>query len=98
LELEGEVEFSEVQMEWCRRLADGGMSAGKIARVMTLGYGQAVELMRHVGHAVETDPTEEQIAEMRLQIRRGEVVFPNSFKIKREATFWLTKQEVCNGG
>ena len=90
------MEFSAQQVELCRRLADGGMPAGKIARAMKLGYGQTVELMRQVGHEVEANPTEEQIAEMRLQIRRGEVVFPNSFKIKREATFWLTKQEVCN--
>jgi hypothetical protein len=92
------MEFSQTQVEWCARLVEGGKSVGQVALVMSLQQHQAALLMQQIGCKVELAPTEDEIKEMTLRIRRGEIVIPGSHRIKREAGFWLisTAQEVCN--
>ena len=94
------MEFSAVQIEWCRRLAENGKSVGQVGMIMSLQQWQAAELMKVAGHGVELAPTEDEIREMTLRIRRGEIVLPGSHRHRREAGFWLTSQaeETANNG
>lgn len=93
------MEFSELQIEWCRRLAEKSKSVGQVGMIMSLQQWQAAELMRVAGHGVELAPSEDEIREMTLRIRRREIVIPGSDRIKREAGFWLVgKEETANNG
>jgi hypothetical protein len=93
------LEFSELQIEWCRRLAEKSKSVGQVGMIMSLQQWQAAELMRVAGHGVELAPSEDEIREMTLRIRRREIVIPGSDRIKREAGFWLVgKEETANNG
>jgi len=83
------VEFSEVQIEWCRRLIDGGKSVGQVALIMSLQQHAAARLMAHCGTVVDLAPSEEEIREICLRIRRREIVIPGSDRQKRESGFWL---------
>ena len=87
------MEFSALQIEWCRRLAEKGKSVGQVGMIMSLQQWQAAELMRVAGHGVELAPSEDEIREMTLRIRRREIVIPGSDRIKREAGFWLVGKE-----
>jgi hypothetical protein len=100
LELEGEVEFSAIQVEWCKRLIDGGKSVGQVALIMSLQQWHAARLMSACGKVVELAPSEDEIREMTLRIRRREIVIPGSDRIKREAGFWLVtkKEETAKNG
>ena len=91
------MEFSQTQVEWCRRLVEGGKSVGQVALVMSLQQHQAAQLMHQIGHKVELAPSEDEIREMTLRIRRREIVIPGSDRQKREAGFWLAgKEETAN--
>ena len=92
------MEFSAIQIEWCKRLIDSGKSVGQVGLIMSLQQHQAARLLAHCGQVVELAPTEDEIKEITLRIRRGEIVIPGSHRIKREAGFWLTStaQEACN--
>jgi len=90
------VEFSEIQVEWCRRLIDSGKSVGQVALIMSLQQHQAALLMRQCGHEVDLAPSEEEIREICLRIRRREIVIPGSDRQKREFGFWL--EEASNNG
>jgi hypothetical protein len=91
------MEFSQTQVDWCRRLVEGGKSVGQVALVMSLQQHQAALLMHQIGHKVELAPSEDEIKEMTLRIRRREIVIPGSDRQKREAGFWLVgKEEKAN--
>jgi hypothetical protein len=83
------VEFSDVQMEWCKRLINSGKSVGQVALIMSLQQHQAARLLAHCGQVVELAPTEDEIKEICLRIRRREIVIPGSDRQKRESGFWL---------
>ena len=83
------MEFSEIQVEWCKRLIDSRKSVGQVALVMSLQQHAAARLMAHCGTVVELAPSEEEIREICLRIRRREIVIPGSDRQKRESGFWL---------
>jgi len=83
------MEFSAIQIEWCKRLIKSGKSVGQVALVMSLQQHQAARLMAHCGTVVELAPTEDEIREICLRIRRREIVLPGSDRQKREFGFWL---------
>ena len=83
------MEFSQIQVEWCRRLIDSGKSVGHVALVMSLQQHAAARLMAHCGTVVELAPSEDEIREICLLIRRREIVIPGSDRQKREFGFWL---------
>jgi hypothetical protein len=96
---EAEVEFSETQMEWCKRLIENGKSVGQVGLIMSLQQWHAARLMAACGKVVELAPSEDEIREMTLRIRRREIVIPGSDRIKREAGFWLVgKEETATNG
>jgi hypothetical protein len=83
------VEFSETQIEWCKRLIHGGKSVGQVGLIMSLQQHAAAQLMAHCGTVVDLAPSEEEIKEICLRIRRREIVIPGSDRQKREFGFWL---------
>ena len=93
------MEFSETQMEWCKRLIENGKSVGQVGLIMSLQQWHAARLMAACGKVVELAPSEDEIREMTLRIRRREIVIPGSDRIKREAGFWLVgKEETATNG
>ena len=93
------MEFSATQVEWCKRPIYGGKSVGQVALIMSLQQHAAARLMAACGKVVELAPSEEEIREICLRIRRREIVIPGSDRIKREAGFWLAgKEEASKNG
>ena len=83
------MEFSATQVEWCKRLIENGKSVGQVALVMSLQQHAAARLMADCGAVVDLAPSEEEIREICLRIRRREIVIPGSDRQKRESGFWL---------